>query len=159
MKNRKAQDVAEAIKALADANGGTLTPEMVVRAAESVDSPLHDQFQWDDAKAGAAYRLDQARTLIRSVRVEFTINDMTVSAPYMVRDPDQDARKQGYTSIPRLKTDADAARAAIVMEFQRAGAALARARALAAVLDVQQEVDDAILRVDMAAAKAQGAQA
>ena len=47
---------------------GSLTAELVVRAAAEKDSPLHEHFEWDDAKAGHLYRLVQARTLIRDVR-------------------------------------------------------------------------------------------
>lgn len=50
------------------ANGGTLTPNAVVDAATSEESPLHNCFTWDDCEAGKAYRLWQARQLIR-VRV------------------------------------------------------------------------------------------
>lgn len=39
----------------------------VVEAAREEDSPLHGCFIWDDSEAGEAYRLIQARTLIRSV--------------------------------------------------------------------------------------------
>ena len=51
--------------------GKTLTPDVVVADAESVSSPLHRVFEWSDRKAGAMYRLDQARYLIRSIVVEY----------------------------------------------------------------------------------------
>jgi hypothetical protein len=51
---------------------GILTPAGVVAAAEPVDSPLHDRFEWDDAAAAYQYRVEQARELIRSVRVSYT---------------------------------------------------------------------------------------
>lgn len=47
-----------------------LTPQLVVDYARPVDSPLHDRFEWDDAKAGEAYRKQQARTLIKSVTIK-----------------------------------------------------------------------------------------
>jgi len=45
-----------------------ITAEAVVSEAESKNSPLHSYFEWDDAKAGYAHRLWQARQLIASVR-------------------------------------------------------------------------------------------
>lgn len=48
---------------------GEITPENVVKAAEPVDSPLHDWFEWDDKAAAHQYRLEQARQLIRIVKV------------------------------------------------------------------------------------------
>ena len=51
------------------AENGRLTPALVVDAARPVGSPLHARFEWDDALAGPAYRLQQAAAVIRSVRV------------------------------------------------------------------------------------------
>lgn len=50
---------------------GRLTPTVVVEAATPEDAPLHSRFEWNDRVAGHKYRLDQARELIRSVRVEY----------------------------------------------------------------------------------------
>lgn len=50
---------------------GELTPQAVVIEAKPKSHPLHGYFLWDDAKAGAAYRIEQAGYLIRAVvRVE-----------------------------------------------------------------------------------------
>ena len=48
-------------------NGGNLSPVAVVDAARAADHPLHDRFEWDDTKAGEAYRIEQARRMIRAV--------------------------------------------------------------------------------------------
>jgi len=48
---------------------GDLTPSIVVAEARNPSHPLHDRFEWDDAAAGEKYREQQARELIRSVRV------------------------------------------------------------------------------------------
>lgn len=48
---------------------GAITPELVVKEAEPEDSVLHKYFQWDDTKAAEAWRLSQARQIIRSVIV------------------------------------------------------------------------------------------
>jgi hypothetical protein len=50
-------------------SSGSLTPAAVVGAAESPEHPLHDRFEWDDGDAAAMYRLEQARHLIRRVRI------------------------------------------------------------------------------------------
>lgn len=49
---------------------GMLTPAAVVDAARDEEHPLHTRFEWDDAVAGEAYRVEQARNLIRSVKIE-----------------------------------------------------------------------------------------
>jgi len=48
---------------------GSVSPEMVVQAANDEDSVLHRFFTWDDTKAALEYRLEQARRLLRSVSV------------------------------------------------------------------------------------------
>lgn len=63
------QTIGEELKKIADRNGGNLTPTATVEAAKSPRNCLHKFFEWDDSVAGAAYRLQQARALIRIVRV------------------------------------------------------------------------------------------
>ena len=65
-----AQVIGEALEALADKAGGDLKPDAVVEAARSEKHPLHVHFEWDDKLAAEAHRLDQARNIIRIVRVE-----------------------------------------------------------------------------------------
>lgn len=48
-------------------NGGSLSPVAVVDAARNEGHPLHSRFEWDDTKAGEAYRIEQARRMIRAV--------------------------------------------------------------------------------------------
>lgn len=50
---------------------GQLKPKCVVDEARDPAHPLHSRFEWDDAVAGEAYRLHQARELIRSVKVTY----------------------------------------------------------------------------------------
>ena len=48
---------------------GKLTPGEVVKRARRKSSPLHGCFEWDNNKAAEEHRKQQARTLIRSVRI------------------------------------------------------------------------------------------
>lgn len=50
---------------------GFLTPQVLLDAARPPKHPLHSQFEWDNKKAGDMYRLEQARELIRSVKVRY----------------------------------------------------------------------------------------
>ncbi len=63
MKNK----VINELKRIADENDGLLKPETVVDEARPVNSPLHSRFEWNNTKAGEAYRIWQARQLIRVV--------------------------------------------------------------------------------------------
>ncbi len=50
--------------------GGELKPGRIVEEATAAEHPLHPFFEWDDKVAADGYRLDQARTIVRSIRVE-----------------------------------------------------------------------------------------
>ncbi len=137
---------------LAESNDGRLTADIVVAAAKKKNSPLHAYFEqrgaWDQAEAQKRYCVVIARELIRSVRIEVTTTEYSVRAPAFVRDPSA-APRQGYTSMQNLRNDADLAREVLVEEFARAGAALARAKAVAAAVGMSNEVEE--LRVNLGA--------
>jgi hypothetical protein len=67
------ETIQEALTAIAERNGGQLTPDVVVRAAKAKTSPLHSHFTWDDSEAARAYRLVQASFLIRKVKVRIEV--------------------------------------------------------------------------------------
>lgn len=64
------QIIGETLQALTDKAGGNLKPEAVVDAARDRQSALHAHFEWDDKLAAEAHRLDQARNIIRIIRVK-----------------------------------------------------------------------------------------
>ena len=59
------KDLIDALEALADDSGGTLSPADVVEAAAPPTSALHRYFDWDNAHAAHEHRLYQARHLLR----------------------------------------------------------------------------------------------
>jgi hypothetical protein len=63
------QLIGEALEAIRVASGGQLHPQLVVEGARNPTSLLHSHFEWDDRKAAELHRTDQARALIRSIRV------------------------------------------------------------------------------------------
>jgi len=63
------QAIGEALETIRLENGGELHPQAVVADARDAKSPLHRYFEWDDKKAAEAHRMDQARALIRSIRI------------------------------------------------------------------------------------------
>jgi hypothetical protein len=147
-----ANPVHAAVLALEDRDG-RLVPETVVRVAADPGSPLHSQFEWDDGKAGHAYRIEQARRLIRAVRLIVITETRTISTVHYVRDPSRAEREQGYISVPRLQSDHDAALAMLRLEFARAAACLRRAEDLADALGLRQEVVAVARRVERARRK------
>jgi hypothetical protein len=69
MTKQQATKIARELESIRSADpDGVLRPEDVVEFARDPKSELHRQFEWNDSEAAAAYRLTQARQIIR-VRV------------------------------------------------------------------------------------------
>src|SRR5262245_25898219 len=64
--------IGQELTRIKDANNGRLTPHSVVDEARKRNNPLHRHFEWNDKTAAEAYRLDQARALIRVITIEDT---------------------------------------------------------------------------------------
>lgn len=60
------------------------TAENLVNVAKDPQSPIHDLFEWDDATAAAEHRREQARRLMRSVRVRIIHEDSVEERPAFV---------------------------------------------------------------------------
>lgn len=94
---------------------GSLSPSLVLRAAQSKRSPLHDYFEWDDSVAAQSYRLQQASQLIRTIRIRYV--DPQSKEPEltrafvpvtMQRGAGDDAKPQrAYVSLSRALADED----------------------------------------------------
>ena len=126
---------------MAKGNAGRITPQQVVDAARNPDSPLHQFFEWDDQTAAERYRLVQARTLLRAATTTVQIDHLKIAVPVFIRDPEVDSVEQGYRTVLTLRTDQDLARDALVAECKRVGSLLRRARHLAAVLGLADDLD------------------
>ncbi len=130
---------ASALRALEDENG-RLSPDIVVKAAENPDSPLHDYFEWDDAKAAHAHRLQQARQLIRVVQYEFKEDKHVLSTVRYVKDPESKGQGQGYVSLDQIKSEPENAQSMIDTELERVLSLLARVEMLARAMKMQEDV-------------------
>lgn len=119
-----------------------LTPSAVVEAARDAASPLHPLFEWDDDLAAEAYRLDQARAVIRTVLVTVSTTRTTVQVNRYVPDPGR-GREQGYLSLDPMPDEATR-RAIVVGECDRALGMVRRAAAIAAALGLADGAERAI---------------
>jgi hypothetical protein len=142
----------DAILALKDAEG-RISAESLVRAAADPDHPCHEDFEWDDGKAGHLFRMGQARTQIRTVMaieveviVEHELPAMAAT-PYFIRDPDCDSNEPGYRAITEIRKDPESARTAAVRELSVAAAHLRRARNVVLSLGFGPEIDDLTAQV------------
>lgn len=74
------QVVGDELERIRQEAGGQLLTEDVVSQAQATASPLHKVFTWDNEKAAALRRSDEARELIRSVYVRLTADSSPIPA-------------------------------------------------------------------------------
>lgn len=102
---KEAQVVGTILNEIAN-ESGMITPEIVVKAAEDESSPLHKYFEWNTKKAAIAYRLEQARHLIREVYVEYKGSRVrafhNVSVEVSRDDDSESVFETGYMPIARV---------------------------------------------------------
>jgi hypothetical protein len=72
---KNTSEVYAELNRIAEANHGALTPEAVLKNAQSKTSPIHDYFTWNDTEAACKLRLLEASMLIRSVKVSVEMHD------------------------------------------------------------------------------------
>lgn len=131
--------VAKRLRELESKNG-RLAEADVVADARAAASTLHAYFEWNDTKAAEAHRLAQARLLIRRVKIEVTVRDVPLSVVRYVRDPEAAGEGGGYRNIVSVRSEENLARAAVIDEMNRVSKAARRARAVAAVLGLAEDV-------------------
>jgi hypothetical protein len=120
---------------------GTLTPDAVLEAARPKGSPIHDLFTWDDKVAGARYRIEEARTVIRRVRVEIITESREIRTVGYIRDPERAHRDQGYVKTKLLRTRAEVAMEALDAEIMQVAARIERVRKVAIGLGLEAECE------------------
>lgn len=103
--NLDAEKCGARVEALRKKLGGDVTPQALLDDAKDEKSPLHDGFEWSDRAAAAAYRLQQAGHILRSLIIEVTLrpgNTRQMRAFVSVeRVPDRPT----YTSLESAMSD------------------------------------------------------
>ena len=129
---------------------GVIEPSEVVDAARSPRSPIHDDFLWDDTAAANAHRIEQARRLIRLVKIEVVVEDIVFSAVNYVSDPNRQPHSRSYLDLVVAATRPETAEAILVAELSRIASQLRRIRSIAAVMGMEgrmQELLGEVMRV------------
>lgn len=135
-------EVIERLVQIADDLSGLLKPSKVVEDAREPTSPLHPLFDWNDSSAAHTARLDTARRLIRSVRVEITYRKQITVVPAYLRDPSQDTKDEGYASLDIIMGDVEMRRGTMAAEINRAIASIKRASGIGKALGYDTAVID-----------------
>lgn len=99
-----AQVAGEEMERIRVRNNGRLDSADVVEASRPKSAPLHSAFEWDDAKAAEAYRVDQAAHMIRHIDVVFESEngDKAPVRAFVSVKRDED---RSYTSLQHALSD------------------------------------------------------
>lgn len=92
---------AAELERIRKAKGGRLEAQDVVAEAAEPKNPLHDAFEWDDTKAAHEHRLEQARNIIRTLRVRRTGDDAPRRVYLHIRSP----KESGYMTAVQVLSD------------------------------------------------------
>lgn len=83
---------------------GQIKPEDVVEVARDENSPIHNNFEWDDTKAAQEHRLWQARQLIT---YKFKVEGNKEQQFYNVKVVVNDVPVQGYFTKEKILSNKD----------------------------------------------------
>lgn len=81
---------------------GDLTPELIVKKAKAISSPIHKCFTWNNTKAANKCRLDEARFLLRIVTIEVEEHNIITRAFVSVQDEEDE---NIYTTMETAMSD------------------------------------------------------
>lgn len=123
----------------------------MIDSAKDRTSPLHEHFEWDDSSAAHAWRLVQARALIRHVKISVTVDDDTIHQVVYVKNPEL-ARESGYVRMT-LVTNKDDRKEVLQAEFEAILGRLERVRAIAQAFDLEDVLKALILQTQTVAQK------
>lgn len=102
------QIAGETVEMLRERLGGQVKPADLLAHAEQSNSPLHAAFEWDNDRAAAKHRLDQAahilRSLVVTVKMQPKAEERFMRAFVSVIHRE---RGRGYTSLAAAMSDAD----------------------------------------------------
>lgn len=136
-----AQKVGEELERIRVKHNGRLEPEWVVHNAKSPRNPLHDLFEWDDTVAAQNFRVDQARSVIRSVDV--VVEEAPQMKPTRAFVSVVQERDRSYTSVQHAMSDDDLRKQLIAQAYAELEAWQKRYAELIELADVFAAINQA----------------
>jgi hypothetical protein len=135
----KMDDLKTAIDAIAEQNGGRITPRNVVNAATNPSHILHACFEWDDKAAADRHRLAVAANLIRSVK--YTAYDVE-SRPVTTVAYVWDAPTNTHVPLSDVAREEKASRALLAQELAAIESHIRRAQKIAEAIHMREYLDN-----------------
>lgn len=110
---------------------GEITATELVRHATRETSALHGQFEWDDTEAAHQYRLNQARNILRRVRLIIEETEQKLVHVPAINHPKSEGSYKPIEAVVRIESDFEAAMRAALANLKSAERAVAELRAAA----------------------------
>ena len=135
------EHVRSTLAAIVARDNGILNPRAVLDEARDPENCLHRYFEWDDARAGEAYRLAQVGALVRHVKLTIfrpatETRELTISTTRAFQSrPSQRSKAGGYEPLAAILGD-EAKRAELLAQVLRELAAYRSRYAQLSELDV-----------------------
>lgn len=140
----------EAIRAASDLDH--VEPAAVVERAKDKANPLHGCFEWDNRKAGNAWRVHQARNLVNKLEVVVEVGKQaqTVKAYEVVTVPRAESEpRRSYQTIESIMQDPDARLALVTRLLRQLVALRSRHRACQELAVVWRAIDEAATELEV----------
>jgi hypothetical protein len=115
---RVAADLVGEVIEKVEAAEGVCHPSRLVDEARDENSPIHDLFEWRDDVAAEKYRVDQARRVLRSLRIVTENVEVRAPAYVHVRRMTSEGVSDGYMNTLTAMAD-DVTRAGVIEDALR----------------------------------------
>lgn len=136
-----AQIAGEELERIRTRHNGRLDAKDVVEASRDPAAPLHDHFEWSDKKAASAYRVEQAKYVIRSVEV--VVSEEPDARPVRAFVSVVQEQDRSYTSVSHALSDADLRRQVLTKALQELDAWRERYAELVELANVFVAIEEA----------------
>lgn len=142
----------EAIETIRNKNGGVAEPEHIVKAAKAKSSPLHAAFDWDDSVAANEWRLNQARSMLRSIQI---VSDKPAEQPRRVFEvkrlpaTENKPARNVYSRLEDIMADPEARAELLARALRELLSFRQRYRQLQELAVVMRSVDEVLENVEV----------
>lgn len=90
-----------------ETENGSVTKERFLEVSRPINAPTHNLFEWDDAKAAEAYRLDTSKKIINCLRISYiNCNNEECKVKAFVNVSEYTTKTQ-YESVELVLKEAD----------------------------------------------------
>jgi len=124
-------------------------PEELVKDAKQKNTPYHGYFQWDNTKAGAEYRKEQARDLLRNIVEVEIVSDKKQDRQVEVRSFHvvSENNERGYSPLEHVLSSKDLTNQVLERALKEAKSWSARYKMYSELADIRKKIDEVAVKL------------